>query len=133
MTIPGFNAEATASISRSRGMVVASALPGDSETPRDRTADCMEACLNSGQSSSACSRRCRPRSVPYQCTERDNTVNRTLCLGGMTAWDLAYKAECGLLSGLPGAGPALSALCVAGCTELSSRMSAGCPEATICV
>ena len=141
MNIPGFSAEAA--LSRPIGYynaqaslltvgahnrVVAALPPRDSDTPQNRIEDCIDACMESGQSREHCSAKCRRSGIPpYQCKEQDNSVNHYLCLGGIWAWEQACKAECDLL------GPIAATICNFGCTLLADRMRADCTPATICV
>ena len=145
INIPGFTAEAsfrsTARLSSAGAQHayndthsdqrVIPVLPIRGGTNADCMNDCLDRCIESGkdpeQCEVSCNRFCHPVGPPFQCTNRDNSINHTLCLGGVGAWQAVCSADCGLLGGIPGIGPALAGACAAGCLALANKMRGRLP------
>ena len=65
---------------------------------------------------------------------QDNSVDHTLCLLGVWAWEGACIVDCKVLvSGVPGLGPALEQACSGACHKLGDQMRSTCPPGVICV
>jgi hypothetical protein len=93
--------------------------------------DCLEECIETGESETRCRTKCRAKcrgGPPYQCTPRDNSVNRNICLAGIFVWQTAAQTLCSvMLGGLASYG------CSWGVSRLADYMRVDCPPATICV
>ena len=145
-TLPGFLAEVSLGPSnvgsgrRSRLRRDQSGVrPAQGAPCSDRTssacADCWAECIagcepNVRECFPVCRAECggQPRDpgTVIGCIPRDNSVNNSLCLAGITAWEVSAKAICAVLTG-PFAGP-----CSAGVDSLAANQRASCPPPVIC-
>lgn len=136
MSMPGFTAERTLEPMLQLGSRQPSRHHVESGVrPASCYGDCFHQCVaDGGMSKSGCTAYCTqecggrpPDNPPYQCTNHDNSMNHSLCLGGIAAWQAACFADCLTL----GIGEASD--CWNGCAKLGDIMRATCPPAVICV
>src|SRR5215211_5908291 len=106
---------------------------------QDSCQECWQPCINDCRQSGELARNCvalcraecgcQPRDPgTIGCTPRDNSINNSLCLGAIAAWEAACGADCAVLLGpIPIVGGALAAACSEGCRSVAGQSRSSCP------
>lgn len=148
--LPGFGATQSLTASHTTYGLAAHSAPyahaADTVIPaQDARQECVNNCISDCQSSGgttarSCARFCETECGPppgggsIGCTPVDNSVNRNLCLGAVTVWEIAALAACG--DAATAAGPAgifIGGACGWAIPRVADQMRSECPPATLCI
>jgi|SRR5690349_6216297 len=96
--------------------------------PGSCISDCAD--RHPGWTKARCKSACRAKDG--SCTPHDNSLNRALCINGISGWEKGSVADCATLSGAGILGAAAAIACAAGVRALADQKRSDCDPAVIC-